>query len=354
MKVFFSPRQLDHRPQQYMRWGKIGTPVEIPERLETMAQALVERGLTRVEPTDFGTEPLLRVHDAHYVETMPGLYERWTQMEGAGPEVLPNVHPWRGAGPDYVRHDRCRNTGPVGQAGFYIGDMSCAMGEGSWRAAYASAQTALSAAQDVLDGAPFSLALCRPPGHHCYPSRANGFCFLNNAAIAAMHLRQKVSRVAILDFDTHHGDGTQAVFYNRPDVLVASCHTDPTDYYPFFAGFADERGAGAGEGYNLNIPLAPGSGDETFIEACQRLAAEALSMDAEIVILSAGWDAHRDDPLSKLNVTTDAYRHAGEIFGRLGKPTVIVQEGGYSLTAIAQAAPGFLEAFAAAHPGRVG
>ncbi len=313
MKLFFSPDQLRHRPQQYFRFGKIGAALENPNRMETLAAALAERGMQRLTPADHGLDPILKVHDAAYVRFLQTIWEMWRAMPEAGPEVLPNIHPYRGAGADLIRADRPRSTGPIGLTGYHVGDMSCAMGEGTWAAAYASAQTAISGAHAILDGERAAFALCRPPGHHCYRDRANGFCFLNNAAIAAEALRARFSRVAILDFDTHHGDGTQAIFYARGDVLVASCHTDPADYYPFFAGFADERGHGAGEGANLNLPLQPGSGDEAFLEAVKGLAEAARAFRAEAVILSAGWDAHRDDPLSKLAVTSDAYPRAAEI-----------------------------------------
>jgi acetoin utilization deacetylase AcuC-like enzyme len=222
------------------------------------------------------------------------------------------------------------------------------MMEGTFRAAYASAQTAIAGAEAVLAGERAAFALCRPPGHHAYADRASGFCYLNNAAIAAEVLRRHFPRVAIIDFDTHHGDGTQAIFYARDDVFYGSVHTDPSAYYPHYAGFADETGSGRGEGSNLNLPLAEGAGDEAFIDANQRLALAAQAHGAEALVLSAGWDAHEDDPLSKLTVTTGAYERIGEIWGKLGMPTLIVQEGGYSLAAVADAAPAFVRAFRSA------
>ncbi|MCO4053270.1 MAG: histone deacetylase family protein [Bosea sp.] len=349
MKLFFSPDQLLHRPQQYFRFGKIGAAVENPSRMETLAGSLAGLGLDRVEPEDHGREPILAVHDAAYLDFLERIWGLWTQLPDAGPEVLPNIHPYRGAGPDLFRADRPRNTGAIGLAGFHIGDMSCAMGPGTFASAYASAQAAISGAKALLAGDRRALALCRPPGHHCYRDRANGFCFLNNAAIAAELLRERFGKVAILDFDTHHGDGTQAIFYARGDVLVASCHTDPTDYYPFFAGHADERGHGAGEGANLNITLSPGVGDAAYLEAAQGLAKAVQAFGAEALIVSAGWDAHRDDPLSRLTVTSEAYPRLGAMMAGLGLPTLIVQEGGYSLAAIADAAPSFITAFLGGH-----
>jgi acetoin utilization deacetylase AcuC-like enzyme len=220
--------------------------------------------------------------------------------------------------------------------------------EGTYRSAYASAQSAIAAAEAVRGGEAASFALCRPPGHHAYSDRASGFCYFNNAAIVAEILRKTYSRVAIIDFDTHHGDGTQAIFYRRGDVFYGSVHTDPSAYYPHFAGYADERGAGEGEGCNFNIPLAPGCGDDEFLAAVKRLSEAVVRFRAEAMVISAGWDAHRDDPLSKLAVTGDAYGRIGEILAGLGLPSVIVQEGGYSLAAVAEAAPNFIQGFQAA------
>jgi acetoin utilization deacetylase AcuC-like enzyme len=226
-----------------------------------------------------------------------------------------------------------------------MGDLSCATMEGTFEAAYASGQTAIAGAEAVLAGAEAAFSLCRPPGHHAYADRASGFCYLNNAAIAAEVLRRTFVKVAIVDFDTHHGDGTQAIFYTRDDVLYGSVHTDPSAYYPHFSGYADEVGFGAGEGANLNLPLAPGADDEAFVDANQRLALLVQAQGAEALVISAGWDAHRDDPLSKLAVTTDAFARIGQIWGKLRLPTLIVQEGGYSLPAVAEAAPAFVESF---------
>lgn len=348
MQLFYSPDQLAHRPQQFMVAGKLVAPFEVPERAELMRASLAGIGLDVRTPPDAGMGPILAVHAEHYVAFLAGAHVRFAALPNAGTEVLPNVHPYVSAGPDMAVRTKPRTTSVVGEAGWYMGDMAVAIGDGTWMAAYASAQSAVAAADGVLGREGVAMALCRPPGHHAYADRASGFCFLNNAAIAAERLRKSFPRVAIVDFDTHHGDGTQAIFYRRNDVLFASVHTDPAAYYPFYVGYEDERGAAAGEGFNVNLPLPQGSGDDVFIEANRTLVEAVAAFRADALVLSAGWDAHIDDPLSRLKVTTEGFARIGELWGGVKLPTVIVQEGGYSLTAVQAIAPAFVRAYLSA------
>jgi acetoin utilization deacetylase AcuC-like enzyme len=349
MKLFFDETQLAHQPRQYMVHGRIVDPFENPDRATTLIDALARAGLERAVPADFGRAPILKVHADHYVGFLEEAHARFMELPNHGLEVLPNVHPYRGASQVYGDRGPPRVTGIIGRAGWYMGDLSCAIMEGTFRAAYASAQTAIAGAEEVLAGAPAAFSLCRPPGHHAYTDRCSGFCYLNNAAIAAEVLRRQFERIAVVDFDTHHGDGTQQIFYARADILYASVHTDPSAYYPHFAGYADETGTGAGEGANLNLPLPFGADDQAFVEANAKLCDKVKAFRADALVISAGWDAHRDDPLSKLAVSTAAYARLGELYGRLGLPTLIVQEGGYSLQAIREASHTFMQAFRATH-----
>jgi acetoin utilization deacetylase AcuC-like enzyme len=325
--------------------GRIVPPVDTPERAKRLRDRMSAIGLVPKTPADQGMADIAAVHDARYLAFLETAHQRFSALPGAGDEVLPNVHPYRGAGPDYAGRGPARPSSIVGQAGWYLGDLAVAMGAGTWPAAYASAQSAIAAAERVRAGTGEAYALCRPPGHHAYADRASGFCFLNTAAIAALILRSAFRKVAVLDFDTHHGDGTQAIFYSRSDVFYGSVHTDPDSYYPFYTGYADERGHGAGEGANLNIPLPQGSGDDAFLDANRQLLVAALAAGAEALVISAGWDAHQDDPLSKLAVTTTGFRGLGGLYGEIPLPTVIIQEGGYSVAAIDEVVPAFFEAF---------
>jgi len=349
MKLFFDETQLAHQPRQYMVHGRIVDPFENPNRATTLIAALESVGLERAAPHDFGRAPILKAHADHYVAFLEEAYTRFMELPNHGPEALPNVHPYRGASLSYADRGKPRVTGIIGRTGWYMGDLSCAIMEGTFRAAYASAQTAIAGAEEVLAGAPAAFSLCRPPGHHAYWDRCSGFCYLNNAAIAAEVLRRGFPRVAIADFDTHHGDGTQQIFYARGDVFYGSVHTDPSAYYPHFAGYADETGMGAGEGMNLNLPLPFGADDRAFIEANAKLCDAVRAFRADALVISAGWDAHRDDPLSKLAVSTAGYARLGELYGKLGLPTLIVQEGGYSLRAIEEASGAFMRAFRTTH-----
>jgi acetoin utilization deacetylase AcuC-like enzyme len=349
MQLFFSDAQLLHQPQQFMVLGRLSQPLENPERMTTFAAALAEIGLTTATPPPAGRSAIEAVHDAGFLNFLETAHARWAALPNTAAELLPNIHPYRGTGADLDRARPQPGGSIVGEAGWYMGDMAVAIGPETHKAAFASADAAVAAADAILAGAPSAFGLCRPPGHHAYRDRACGFCFLNNAAIAAERLRTRFGKVAILDFDTHHGDGTQAIFYDRADVFVGSTHTDPTSYYPFYSGFAQERGRGPGMGANLNIPLPFGADDATYVEACRALAEAATIFGAEAVVLSAGWDAHRDDPLSRLAVTSGAYPRIGEVFAALKLPTVILQEGGYSLQAAGEAAPNFTRAFLEAH-----
>src|SRR5690606_11300047 len=233
-----------------------------------------------------------------------------------------------------------------GQLGYYSFDGGAPITAGTWQAAYSAAQVALSAQQEIVNGARSAFALCRPPGHHAAGDVMGGYCYLNNAAIAAQaFLDQGRKKVAILDVDYHHGNGTQDIFYQRSDVLFASIHGDPAEEFPFFLGYADELGEGAGEGYNFNYPLPMGSAWGTWSaaleQACQRIA----EYGAEVLVVSLGVDTYMEDPISQFKLDSPDYLAMGRRIAALGLPTLFVMEGGYAVEAIGINAVNVLEGF---------
>jgi acetoin utilization deacetylase AcuC-like enzyme len=349
MRIFFSPKQLAHRPLHYMVRGQFVDYVEVPERCERLLAAVRAASYVVETPReDSDITVIARAHSESYIEFLRTAWARWSSLQQAGPQLLPNVHPYRDARHDITLRAPPRAESIVAQAGHYLGDLACAIGPATWESALAAAQTALAAAEAVLAGEYAAYALCRPPGHHAAADRAAGFCYLNNAAIAAEFLLQHFRRIAILDIDTHHGDGTQWIFYARADVQVVSVHTDPTDYYPYFSGYPDEYGVGEGEGYNLNLPLAPKSGDAEFLDALDDAFAAIRAHRSEALIVSVGFDAHERDPLSVLRLTNDGYRRIGDAIAGLRLPAVIVQEGGYNLEHLGKNLIAFLGGFSLA------
>ena len=231
--------------------------------------------------------------------------------------------------------------------GWYLGDLSVPMGPHTWTSVLRSAETAAAAADAVLAGERAAYALCRPSGHHARADRATGFCYLNNTALAAQRLRGRFARVAIVDVDAHHGDGTQQIFYGRADILTMSVHADPSDYYPFFTGYPSETGHGAGEGFNLNLPLPHGSGGGAMATALDAAAERVRAFGAEALVVALGYDAHRDDPIGVLTLDAQDFGEVGRRLRALGLPTLVVQEGGYAIEAIGGCLDAFLGGFGA-------
>jgi acetoin utilization deacetylase AcuC-like enzyme len=226
-----------------------------------------------------------------------------------------------------------------------MADTACPIGAETWNSALASANTAADAAQRVIDGVPAVYALCRPPGHHAFADLAGGFCFLNNSAIAAQHLRGSFQRVVILDVDVHHGNGTQSIFYERQDVLTVSLHTNPISFYPFFWGYSSEQGENAGLGYNLNYPLLRGSKNDSYLKTLKLALKSIVEFSPEVMVIALGLDAYEGDPYEGLEITTTGFAWiAAEIAG-LKLPTVLVQEGGYLSPALGDNLNSFLNGF---------
>ncbi|WP_110684922.1 histone deacetylase family protein [Salinicola aestuarinus] len=323
MHVFFSDSHRKHDPHFFVVRGQVRRSNEQPERAERLRRAAASAGHTLVAADAFDREPLERVHTPRYLDFLEQVHERWLTLEDRNPdEVVANVHPFPGEPCTYPEH-------LVGQVGFHLGDMAASIGAGTWHAAVGAAHCALSAARHVQAGHGTAYALCRPPGHHAYAERANGFCYLNNAAIAVSELRRQHAQVAVLDIDVHHGNGTQGIFYDRDDVLTVSLHADPHYMTPFFTGHAHETGRHAGEGYNLNLPLPKGLDTAGYLHSLTHALTRIAEFAPGALVVSLGLDAYANDPYQGVSVTTEGFAQITRRIAELGLPTVLVQEGGY-------------------------
>jgi acetoin utilization deacetylase AcuC-like enzyme len=321
MITVFDDAQRAHDPQFFLSSGALQPCPEKPARIDALLGAVRRMGLPVVQAPGLDMGAVRAVHPDRYLTFLEHIHRRWQRIEGASAEVIPNIHP--------DSRDAGYPKSAVGQAGFHMTDTSCPISAQTWGAALASAGSALHAADLVRGGARSAYALCRPPGHHAFAGLAGGFCYLNNAAIAAERLRAAGRRVAILDVDLHHGNGTQGIFYARGDVLTLSIHADPERFYPFFWGYAGETGSGDGAGANLNLPLPRGTGDAGFLTALGIGLDRIAAFGADTLVLALGLDAYVGDPFAGLAVTTPGFAQIGAAIAALALPTVIVQEGGY-------------------------
>jgi len=316
-------------------WVGVRTPgTELPERATRIEDALRRAGHRVVDADGHGDDVLLRVHDPRLVEHLRTVWARWVEagfpVEPGQDRVVPYLMPTAGM------LDGLPEREPVAvhaAAGRWCYDTMTLVGPGTWEAARAAVDVTLSAVDLVVGGEPLTYALARPPGHHVTKAAYGGSCYLNNAGVAAQALRDAGhERVAIVDIDAHHGNGTQALFYDRADVFYGSLHVDPgAGWFPHYAGFADETGRDAGLGANLNVPLAEGAPDEQWLAAVDLIVDAVAAHGATALVVSLGVDAAAADPESPLQVTHDGYEAAGRRLAALALPTVAVQEGGYHL-----------------------
>jgi acetoin utilization deacetylase AcuC-like enzyme len=337
MKYLFADAQSKHDPSHFLSSGAQQDNPEVPERVKRLVAGAEAAGLERMAPGDHGLGPIAAVHTPEYLRFLKNIYKRWQRIPDASPEVVPNIHP--------DRRDFSYPASAVGQAGYHMADTACPIGADTWESAYWSAQSAIHAARLVIDGEPAAYALSRPPGHHAFADIAGGFCFLNNSAIAAQCLRQAYERVAIVDVDLHHGNGTQGIFYQRDDVLTVSLHADPVRFYPFFWGHASERGEGRGLGYNYNLPLPRGSKDDVFLDTLASGMEQVRAFAPGALVIALGLDASEFDPFGGLAVSTPGFARIGQSLAGLRLPTVVVQEGGYLCDALGDNLRSFFDGF---------
>ena len=342
METIYTDKHRLRDSQTELYGGELVYPFERPTRAEYILNRVRDTALGPVsDPQDFGMEPVLAIHDAGYVAFMQTAWADW-KAAGYKGEAIATTWPARRMAQKIPAHIE-------GKLGYYAMACETSISDGTWDAAYASAQVALTGAARLNDGARGVFSLCRPPGHHAALDMYGGYCFLNNAAIAAQSLRDAgAGRVAVLDVDFHHGNGTQDIFYTRGDVLFVSLHGDPADAFPHFLGYADETGAGEGEGCNLNLPMPPGTKFDIWRAALVTGLDAIREFGAEALVVSLGVDTFENDPISFFKLTSDDFTTYGADIAALGLPTLFVMEGGYDVDEIGVNTVNVLSGFDAA------
>jgi len=340
MKTFYSPAHLAHSPKEEFEQGRLMPAVEIPERAEHVRRRIEERKLGAIlAPQSFGDDAILRVHDSAFVRFLIGAYDGWRKQYWRDESAaIPSVWPARGL--------RERRDGDIeSQLGSYCFDTATPILKGTWSAAREGVNTVLSAASAVQSGEHAAFALSRPPGHHASGDVYGGYCYLNNVAIAAQWLADRGLKPAIVDVDYHHGNGTQAIFYRRSDVFFTSIHADPSFAYPHFLGFADERGEGAGEGFNLNLPLPRKTEWRAYASALDAALDAVATFGPDVLLVSLGLDTFEEDPICRFKIRSQDYLTMGARIARAKLPTVFVFEGGYAVDKLGLNTVNVLEGF---------
>jgi len=330
MKIFYSETHRRHEPPFELFEGGLRVPyLENPDRMDRILNALRDVDWATVtEPKDFGLDPIRAVHDEEYLNF---LASAWTEWLASNPKDPSTLLPATFA----LRRNPKKPESILGRAGYYMMDLSACIVAGTYEAALASANCALSAAEAIASGERSSFGLCRPPGHHAGKDYAGGYCFINNASVAANWLASH-GRVAVLDMDYHCGNGTQDIFYDR---------NDPNFEYPNFIGHADEQGTGKGLGFHRNFPLPKGTDDEAYWQTLDHALKLIQDFNPAYLVVSAGMDIYADDPLGLIKVTTDGIAEIGKRIAAIDLPSTIVMEGGYNNDALGKNIVAFLSAF---------
>lgn len=345
MRTVYSERQRRHHGRSELTRGKLVPCYENPSRTDTVLGRLQDIGFGPVEePAVYGEAPLARVHDAGYLDFLRTAWRDWVREHGSGIDALPMS--W--VAPNM--HRRIVPTSIHGRLGYYSFDAGTPITDGTWEAARCAADCALTAAAIVASGEQAAFALVRPPGHHAGRAFFGGYCFVNNAAVAARSLRDGgAARVAILDVDYHHGNGTQEIFWDCDDVLFVSLHADPVQSYPYFSGHADESGEGRGEGFTLNLPLPRGTEWTAYADALSVAARRIDAFHADALVVSLGADTFEGDPISRFRLISGDFLRLGAAIASMGLPTLFVLEGGYAVAELGVNVVNVLSGFEEAH-----
>ncbi len=348
MLIYTNPKHALHAGRHEMYRGRLVPCHEKPDRLDHVLAELQRRPVGELRsPGPVARAALERIHQPRYLDFLETAWRDWVALDPANAEVdaLPSVWPVRGFRADVEPENF------AARMGLYSFDAGTPLTAGSWAAAEAGAACAIDAARTVAQGSGprAAVALTRPPGHHAGPDFFGGYCFLNNGALAAQALRDEgAQRVAVLDVDYHHGNGTQTIFYERADVLTVSIHGDPSTEYPFYLGHADERGAGAGEGFNLNLPLPAGTGHGAWNNALKQGLQAIARFKPDALVVALGVDTFEGDPISRFTLASEDYLAVGRDIAAAKLPTVFTLEGGYAVAAMGVNVVNVLEGFMSA------
>ena len=356
MQVVYSPAHLTHDVTHETYLGQPVPANEVAERAEIIRSTLeADTGFTFLGPTEHGEAPITAVHDPGLVRFLEGAWARSKQERIDRPYLVADTYPtfrmFEGMSPEFVAGQPPPQA-VAGELGWWGLDTSNPIVEGTFDAARAAVDVAVTTVDLVLGGERAAYGLCRPPGHHAARSMAGGYCFFNNAAIAADAIvRATGERVSILDVDYHHGNGSQQIFWRRGDVFYASIHADPLRQYPFFLGHAHETGEGEGSGENLNLPQPAGLTDEAYLDAVDRALEAIVDRPGSIIVVSLGFDTYGRDPIGDFALTTLVYHEVGRRVAATGRRLVILQEGGYYRPALGDNAAAWLRGAEGRPPG---
>ena len=339
MRVVFTDDHRLHFAQGEISGGEFVTPFERPSRMEYILRELRKRKMDDIlAPSPVDMRAVAKVHDRGFLKFLANAWSEW-QAAGYRGEIIPTGFPARSLQQLCPKHID-------GKVGYYTHSVETCITAGTWEAARASASVALTAQKLISKGDRSAFALCRPPGHHAHDDLYGGYCFLNNAAIATQAFRDAgADRVAILDVDFHHGNGTQDIFYDRSDVLFCSLHGEPETAYPYFLGYRDETGAGKGEGFNLNYPMPAGTSYERWKKALNHACGKIRSYTPDVLVVSLGVDTYEHDPISYFKLKSADFRDYRARIAKLKLPTLFVMEGGYAIDAIGVNTVNVLEGF---------
>ena len=328
MKTVYTKNHILRNSKTELFGGELVKPFERPERMEYILNEIKTRKLGPIlDPVNFDMDIIYKIHDKKYVDFLNNAWNEWVALGFKG-EAIPTVYPSRSMNSDVVP------TFIEGKLGYYCLANETSISEGTVEAAYESVKVALTAA-DMLDEEKSVFALCRPPGHHASKDQYGGYCFFNNVAIAAEKLKEKgAKRIFILDIDFHHGNGTQAIFYDRSDVFFVSLHGDPKDAFPHFLGHADEKGSGEGLGYNCNYPMPPGTPYDVWTKSLDDSISKIQNFSPDALIVSLGVDTYEKDPISFFKLKSDDFFDVGRKIASINLPTLFVMEGGYAIKEI--------------------